>query len=142
MASGNVFLHMLMRLDIYMVQGGYKTSLRGCSGIKSQPALCLKSFNKVNSWASQLACHTNPLSSRGTNIHIHVCPELGVSMPVRATTECSLSEVAEAPLHRTLAAELQCWADNPFQLQCWVDKPWQHTILILLWSHFPQCWFP
>lgn len=64
MAGNSVSLHMLMCLDIYMVRGSYKTSLSGCSGIKSQPALCLKRFNKVHIClllrASQLACHTNP----------------------------------------------------------------------------------
>lgn len=77
MASGNdVSLHMLMCLDIYMVQGGYKTSLSGCSGIKSQPVLCLKHFNKVHIClflrASQLACHTNPpLISRHPHTQTH-----------------------------------------------------------------------
>lgn len=60
----DVFLTILMCLNIFMVQGGYKAFLRGCTGIKSQPALCLKHFNKVHICllprVSQLACHIIP----------------------------------------------------------------------------------
>lgn len=131
MTSGNdVSLHILMCLNIFMVQGGYKAFLRGCTGIKHQPALFLKHFNKAHICLLTAGVPYNPLSScHTTHQRVRVC---------------------------VLWVNLHDWGQDYWMFTVWSDRVtsyphhraavsvWQisraELILILIWSCFPPCW--